>query len=146
LTSNDLGVKTLGLTSDETEKLRVFLRDYVAGFEELETLLFLVRAPRRPWTAADLATSLNLPKDAIENALGDLSQDLVTREPGADGRSTHRYVPRYDLEPLVELLRRAYDEQRVTVMRLMSANALERVRTAAARRLADAFRVERSKK
>jgi hypothetical protein len=47
---------------------------------------------------------------------------------------------------LVAELERAYSEQRLAIIQAMSANAFERVRGAAAQRLADAFRLEKSKK
>jgi len=133
------------LTNEETEELRLFLRDNVSSFEELETLLFLARAPRRAWPVADVAAALSLSDDAIRTAVAGLPSSLLVREEGASA-PVCRYAAGPDLQPVVERLLRAYDERRVVILQIMSANAMERVRSAAARHLADAFRLERSKK
>jgi hypothetical protein len=136
------------LTSDETEELRPFLRDNVSSFEELETLLFFVRAPRGVWSAADVAPAVRLPEEAIETALDALVKagNFLQQAMGADGRRGYRLASSEETLRLLETLRRAYDEERVRVMQIMTSNALERVRSAAARRLADAFRLGRGKK
>jgi hypothetical protein len=128
--------------------LRVFLRDHVSSFEELEVLLFFVRAPRRTWSVAELAAALNLSSEVVESALGQLASASapITATSGGTTSVTHRYMPNVEEERLLDGLRRAYDEQRLTILQLMSANAMERVRSMAARRLADAFRLDRSKK
>jgi len=134
------------LTNDEIEQLREFLREHVSSFEELESLLFFARAPRRAWTLVDVATALNVAHESAEAALHLLLEKFVAREVGAGSRALYRYAPRADLDSLVECLRRAYDEERLTVVQIMTANALRRVRSSAARQLADAFRLERTKK
>jgi hypothetical protein len=132
------------LTSDEAEELKAFLRDNVSGFEELETLLFFVRAPRRAWTCADVAAPLKASEELVEGALKSLTQMVVIAE--EKGPSSYRYAPPAGLEPLLERLLKAYDEQRLTVVQMMTANAIERVRSSAAHRLADAFRVRGRKR
>jgi len=144
LTSNFFGGKNFDLTSDDTEELRVFLRDHVSGFEELEILLFFVRSERRPWSAAELRAALNLSQELIRAALAQL---VTAAAPiTGDTAGTYRYTPDSRSERLLEVLRRAYDEERLTILQLMSSNALERVRRAAALRLANAFRLKASKK
>lgn len=127
------------MTSDETEQLRTFLRENVFSFEELETILFFARAPRRAWGCADVAAVLNLSDDLIEGALDGLTRSLLKRD---DAEGSYRYAPPAELEPIVEKLRQAYEEHRIAVVQLMAANSIERVRSSAARRLADAFRLK----
>jgi hypothetical protein len=146
LTSNDLGAKEPGLTNEETGELREFLRQHVSSFEELEALLFFVRGPRRAWALSDVASALKLSEEMTEAALAGISEAFVTRDTGVGSRATFRYAPRADLEPLAERLQRAYAEERLTIVQIMSTNAMQRVRSSAARRLAEAFRLERSKK
>jgi DNA-binding MarR family transcriptional regulator len=134
------------LTSDETENLRVFLRDHVSSFEELEVLLFFVRGPRHACSLADLGEALSLSKELLKMALAQLMAAGLPIS-SADGSSeSYRYTPDAQSEQILESLRDAYDEQRLTILRIMSSNAMERVRSTAARRLADAFRLDRSKK
>jgi hypothetical protein len=134
------------LTSDETEELRAFLLDHVSSFEGLEVLLFFERAPRRGWSVSDLAAGLDISDELVQVALDEL---IGARAPiesiGAPSNKSYRYVASGQDERLLAALQRAYDERRVTVLKLMSSNAVERVRSAAARRLADAFRLDRSK-
>lgn len=136
------------MTSDETEQLRAFLRDHISGFEELEVLLFFVRAPRRPWSASELVASLNLSEVLVRSALEQLVSAAapLTLDGEAGSAKSYRYTPDAPTERLLEVLRLAYDEERLSILQLMSSNAMERVRSAAAQRLANAFRLKRSKK
>ena len=135
------------MTSVETDALQAFLREHVSSFEELETLLFLARAPRRSWSAEELAAALKLPEDNVGAALdGLIAVGSLLEASAASGSVAYRYAPAPALQPLLERLRIAYDEERVLILQLMTSNALQRVRSAAAQRLADAFRLQRDKK
>lgn len=139
---------TPGLTSDEFEELRVFLRDHVSSFEELEALLFFMRSPLQPWSCADVAVAIKLPDDLVQNALEALvvANGILERRAPAGQEQVFLYSPPAALGPILSKLQRAYDEQRLRIVQIMSSNAMERVRNSAARRLADAFRLDRSKK
>jgi hypothetical protein len=134
------------LTSEELEELRLFLRENAAGFEHLEALLFFARSERRAWTSREVSAALNLPEDTLRAAMAELSRTSPIVEVGTGNSMAYRYAPSVDFEEQVEKLRSAYDQQRVAVLQLMSANAIERLRSAAARRLADAFHLDRRKK
>lgn len=136
------------MTSDEFEELRVFLRDHVSSFEELEALLFFMRAPRRPWSCADVALAIRLQDDLVQSALEALvaADGILERTAQAGKDQAFRYSPPAELDPVLAKLQRAYDEQRLRIVQIMSSNAMDRVRSSAARRLADAFRLERNKK
>lgn len=136
------------MASDQIEELRAFLRDNVSTFEELETLLFLMRAPPSPHTVADVAGALGMTKEMAQDALdGLLAASVGLERASAPGEApAYRYAPPHEQQELLNRLKRTYDEQRFTIVQIMSSNAVERVRSLAARRLADAFRLERSKK
>ena len=129
-------------------ELADFMRDHVSSYEELHALLLLAGAPARAWSCAEMADSLKISMDLVTTALDGLLQvgGLVSSE--RQGAATvYRYAPTSDFaRKQVADLQRAYAEDRMDVVQVMTANAMERVRGAAARRLADAFRFERSKK
>jgi len=136
------------LTSDEFDELRVFLRDHVSSFEELEALLFFMRAPRRPWTTAEVAAAIKLQDNLVQSAVEALAQADGILQPASQAGQPlgYRYSPPVALQGVLAKLERAYDEQRLRIVQIMSSNAMERVRSSAARRLADAFRLERRNK
>lgn len=148
LTSKYRGRKNRNLTVDDLEELRTFLRDHVSGFEELEVLLFMARSSGRVWSIPEVAKSLNLAEELTGGALEALAKNdkLLQRSSGVAGSPAFRYAPAPELQPLLTELQRAYDEERLNIVQIMSSNAVERVRSSAARRLADAFRLDRSKK
>ncbi len=143
---DDMNVPTCPLTYGEVEELRTFLRDYVSSFEQLAALLLLARSPRRSWRSSDVSTALDLPEEIVDGALAAMSERLVLRQRSAGARPIHHYAPHAELEPLIERLGNAYCEHRLTIVQLMTSNAMDRVRGAAAQRVADALRQERSKK
>ncbi len=135
------------MLSEQSQRLGRFLRDHVSGYEELETLLFVAREATQDWTDSEVAASLNVPIEPISSALASLLSTGIVEAAQRGELTAYRYAPKSDrLREEVAALQRAYSEQRLIVMQLMSANALERVRGAAKRRLADAFRIERPKK
>ena len=135
------------LIAEQPERLRRFLRDHVSGYEELEALLFVAREVGQDWTDFEVAGSLNVPVESIASALESLLSTGMIEVVRRGNLIAYRYAPKTDIarEEVVEL-QRAYSEQRLAVMQMMSANALERVRTAALQRFADAFRLEGGKK
>jgi hypothetical protein len=135
------------LIAEQSERLRLFLWDHVPGYEELQALLFVARAAGQDWTDFEVAESLNVPVEPISSALESLVSTGMVEAVRRGNLTAFRYAPKTDnLREAVVELQRAYSEQPLTVMQMMSTNAMERVRTAALRRFADAFRLERSKK
>jgi phosphoribosylcarboxyaminoimidazole (NCAIR) mutase len=131
-----------------SDRLREFLREHVSSFEELETLLLLAGASGRAWSDSEVAAALNGPVETVTAALSSLSlvDGLLTVSEQAGGLR-YQFSPRSaQLGQLIGELAALHAEQRLTLMQLMSSNALERVRGAAMRRLADAFRLDRPKK
>lgn len=124
-----------------------FLRDNVSSYEELNALLLLSRAPVRAWALAEAAESLNVPLELMKTALAALCASGILVEAAGESSKSYRYAPSGKLlAEQVAALQQAYVEQPMDVVQAMTANAIERVRSSAARRLADAFRFERSKK
>jgi uncharacterized tellurite resistance protein B-like protein len=137
-----------GLSTQPSDQLRAFLREYVSSYEELEALLLLVRHAERAFSDSEVAAALNVATDAISPALerlASLEELLSVSERG--GAAHYQFAPKTaQLAELSRELLQLHTEQRLTLVQMMSANALERVRAAAMRRLADAFRLERPKK
>ena len=104
MTSNHLAGKRQALTPEDSERLRRFLRDHVTSFEELETLLFLARAPERAFSLSELSASLRLPEDGIENALRQLCNGLVSRQTEGASPPCFRYGARPELDARVQAL------------------------------------------
>jgi hypothetical protein len=136
------------LVSTPSELLQAFLRDSIGSYEELEALLLLARENHRSWTASELADALKVQVDGITMALDELA--AVEGLLDVDSEAAQRrftYAPKSRLlRQVVEELATAYADQRLAIVQLMSANALDRVRGAAMRRLANAFRIERPKR
>ncbi|MFZ5890719.1 MAG: hypothetical protein ACOY0T_06675 [Myxococcota bacterium] len=120
--------------------LRVFLSERVESFEELEALL-LLRGAGVPLTTFDLSERLGLSEASTSLAL----QALVTRgllrslESGAAARYWYSAENPFDSD--VERLAATYRNERMLVVELMAKNALARIRSAALRTFAEAFRV-----
>jgi DNA-binding MarR family transcriptional regulator len=131
-----------------SEFLQAFLHDSISSYEELETLLLLVREHHRGWSDGELAAALGIRVEDATRAVDQLTSVAglleVTREP--DQRRI-QYAPKSKMmRQVVEELAVANVEQRLAIVQLMSANALERVRGAAVRRLANAFRIRGPKR
>jgi acetolactate synthase small subunit len=136
------------LSGEPGEELRQFLHDSVKSFEELEALLFLARHPDQDFSAEAVTATLGATVGSIDEALEELARvgELVNMTRAGMVR-VYRYAPRDEsIRRRVAELEAAYNERRMTIVQMLSANALERVRRAAMRRLADAFRIERGKK
>lgn len=136
------------MASDDSEDLRAFLLDHVSSFEELEALLLLMRVAPGQRTVSEVAAALGLTEEMAQTALDGLlaASPVLERTAGAGQQAAYRYSRANEHAELLLRLKRTYDEQRLTVVAIMSSNALERLRGAAARRLADAFRLNNSKK
>lgn len=119
------------------EDVRALLRTCVGSYEELEVLLLLAREPGDAVTAAAVADRVRAPVPVVAAALGTLvGAGLV--EAGPDG-ATFRYLPSTDLGAAVAQLVEEARENPVAIIRVMSANAIERIRMSAVDMFADAF-------
>lgn len=131
-----------------TESLGDFLRRFVSNYDELSLLLRLASAGERAFSRVELGAETELSLDRVDSALAGLvrGESLVEMRLHS-GEPRYRFHPRSpSLAASVQQLRIAYDERRLEVVQIMSANALQRVRTTAAWRLKEAFRPESGKK
>jgi len=129
-----------------SEDLLDLLRRRVGSLEALECLLLVRRERERKWASFEIARELGIPEGMVDTTLAAMkAAALVVRE-GAAGGATWRYAPRgAELEAIVDRLARVYEERRLEVMRILSAQAMERLRSSAARAFADAFVIGRKK-
>lgn len=125
--------------------VRAFLRDHIESYEQLEILLLLRRRPGEALTARALMDRMELPRDTVEESLDGLARaGCVTA--GARSGEPVRYAPRdATLAATIDGLAAAYEDSRLAIIKLMSANAIERVRSAAIHTFADAFVIGRKK-
>lgn len=125
-------------------ELREFLLSHVKTYEQLEILILLGKAQDSAWTVQNLSKLAKIPVASAQDALRELGEDAVVTPdancPGAFALSTP------DVSRLVAVLARLYEENRLLVMRLMNENALERMRTDAARAFSSAFVIRRKGK
>jgi len=119
--------------------VQVFLRNHIESYEELEMLL-LVRRLRGQWHSLPALTAqLPLPGIGDETA-----EALVARRLLATRRTSpetlYSYAPADPaLELVVARLAQTYAMVPLAVMKLMTANALDRLRASALQTFADAF-------
>jgi hypothetical protein len=115
------------------------LRQYIETFEDLEVALALTRAGVQGRSPAGLAAELNLPDAMVAGAVERMIRLGLIRSAG--GAGDRLMIDRSDPQraAAIDELVEQYTSDRVTVMAQMSANALERVRTAAVRAFARAF-------
>lgn len=148
LTSNHCRATRPCLIGKPDEHLRLFLHDSVKSYEELEALLFLARHENRDFSAEAVTSALNATAGSLDEALEELaSVGGIVEVTQRSGALLYRYAPRDEFtRQRVTDLDAAYAERRMSVVQMLSANALERVRRAAMRRLADAFLLGRGKK
>lgn len=121
--------------------VRALLDKHITSFEGLELVLLLRRAPpEKWWSAAEASEHVRIPVDlAMSELEGLVSSGLVARSEAA-AKPLYQYAPATDeLEQAVDELERVFQEQRPALLSLMSANAIERVRSAAATAFSDAF-------
>jgi hypothetical protein len=126
--------------------LQAFLYDCIENYEQLELLVFLHGDATRWWTAGECATQLGIPESLVAIALDDLvGRQLAERRP--ETVACYRYAPgSLELDYKSNLLARHYQQNRFEIVKLMSANAIERLRTSALRTFAEAFVIRRDER
>jgi hypothetical protein len=123
--------------------VRVFLREHIETYEQLELLLQLRRQPVETWSAQALAELGSYPLDLVEEALEGLARAGTVARASA---GQVRYAPSDAAQQAaIDALASAYQQNPLAVIKLMSANSIERVRTAAILTFAEAFVIGRKK-
>lgn len=126
---------------DIAEDVRWLLGECIRSYEALEALLLLQREQSvSAWGVGAVARALRVSEQVADEALADLHRrGLLAMEDGTHG-PLYRYEPASaELARATDALARAYAGRPLAVVRLMSENAIARVRTSASRALADAF-------
>jgi hypothetical protein len=117
----------------ELERLLV---EHIASFDKLE-LLALACRDRVTWTPKAASAQLHLPEGMVEIALAEMgATGLLIRE-GDGFRFPTTGAP---LVVLAERLCKLYDDDRFTVLQILTRAAFKRIRLTAAHTFADAFR------
>jgi len=132
---------------DVDEEVREFLRANVRSYEQLEILLALRHAPR-DWTLAELTRELHLSDTAAAYAIEALQRSglIEARSAAGGGVRTFSYTATGNTPARVlDLVANDLRDRPATLLRVMSAQAVERVRTGAARAFADAFVLRKDK-
>jgi hypothetical protein len=130
--------------------MRRLLAGPIDSFEKLELLLALVEATR-PLTFADLERATSIPLATVREVVGDLSRANLVAIESADAGDLEgagkivRLVPKADDATALNDLAKLYEEDRLLVVKALSAVAMERIRGMAARTFADAFQLRGKK-
>ena len=126
------------------DEVRDFLRDHVSTYEELEALVFLARRRRRSATAAEVGAGARMPTLIAVKALDDLRRGGLVDEVREDRRTSYVFWPATpELARVAERFVEVYEANPVDVIQLMSAAALDRLRSTASRAFAEAFVIRR---
>jgi len=112
-----------------TAEVQDFLRDRILSYEQLETLLLLRRRREESLSAKAVAERLHVSEQAATDVLGHLScQNLLEVRVGKECVLFSYQPENADVESVVEQLADSYKSNRLVVMNLMNANAMDRVR------------------
>lgn len=127
------------------EEVRVFLRDHIDSYEDLEVLL-LLRREHTGWTSEALCTRLNSTATLIERTLATLVRSRLVNVSHPPTPPSYAYADDDAArDATICALERAYREEPIQIIQLMSTNAIERLRTGAMRAFADAFILRKDK-
>ena len=116
------------------------LRERISGLIELDVLLCMRGDATRSWTAPTLANLVGLPEEWAEEALVALRGAELIEE--AEGGTERRFFYRPttpDLEAAVTTLAHAYEDRPDYVARILTEDAISRVRWSASQAFPAAF-------
>jgi hypothetical protein len=125
--------------SDLPADVRALIHEHIESYEHLETLLLLRRERYEQWTSESLAARLHVRAELIAAALATLKTSGLVEATGADPTRFAYRAASSGLDAAVGHLEREYAERPILVIQQMSANSIERLRTAALHTFADAF-------
>lgn len=132
--------------SELPEDVCALLCAHIESYEQLEILLELRRERTRSWSAHELSSRLHLSSPLAAGALASLqARSLVRALPPRPDPKYAYSPPSPAVDAAVGNLAQQYAEHPLRVIKLMSANAIERVRTAALHTFADAFILRKDK-
>ena len=123
------------------EAVLELLRTRVQALEDVETLLLVSDGSIRSWTASEAAELLRSPVDPTLAALQRLHSVGLVESPS---NGLYRYSPTTpEQRNAVEELRSCYATNRLAILKQLNVQAMEQMRTAMLRTLAEAFRLRR---
>jgi hypothetical protein len=127
------------------KNVHAFLRNCVESYEQLELLLFLRENAAVEWPMSEITERKRFPADETEEAVrGLLAAGCIAER--TEPRRAIRYAPRDEGQAeAIDQLAAAYAARPLAIIKLMNANAIERVRSAAMDTFADAFVLGRKK-
>jgi hypothetical protein len=132
--------------SDLPDDVHALLDEHVESYEQLETLLLLRRERYEEWTIEGMAERLHVRAELIETALAGLKLGGLVEATGV-APARFAYRPKTSaLDAAAGRLEREYAERPILVIQLMSANSIERLRTATLHTFADAFVLKKKDK
>jgi hypothetical protein len=121
------------------QDLQDFVRAAIESYEHLATLLRLHRGRNRDWSEDELVSTLGIPAPLVQAALRGLCERHLIAVTRDESVLRYRYAAAGASDALVERLGIEFAHNPARLMRLLSACAIERVRTAAIRAFADSF-------
>jgi hypothetical protein len=125
------------------EEIRSLLRDRIPSHEQLEVLLLMHSDPARQWAIEEFSDNLRISVILAEEAVQHLAAAGLVELFRQPGKALRARGPLPAYAGLVDRLAQVYRDARLEVVMLMSANAIERMRTGAVRAFADAFVIKR---
>lgn len=121
--------------------VRSFIAEQIDSVAQLELLLLLHGDATKTWSAAEAALKLCTAAEMTATLLAELTQRGLLTVVGAP-ELRYSYAPRTkQLAQLVSALAQLYHERRVTVITLIYAQPVDKLRS-----FADAFRIRQDKK
>jgi len=121
------------------EDVQALLRASVESYEHLAVLLLVHREPTQGWSVLELAQRLSIPAQLVEPSVVDLFRAGLLRASSEEALVRYRYSADSCVHVTIARLAREYTENPAQVVRVLNANAIERVRTSALQTFADAF-------
>ena len=113
------------------EDLRELLRQHVESIDQLEVLALLCRESPRSWSVDDVAARLQLPAHAAHTALRHLSSSGLLAVAALDAAEFSYRPLSAELQARTERLLQLYATERAVVLRVLSRNAIARLRAGA---------------
>jgi hypothetical protein len=110
--------------------IRRLLFERVETYDQLEVLLWFCSGNGGPQSAPDAVTALSLPEPAVTDALIALTKAGLLRRVAGSARSLYEPKTR-ELDAAVKALALLYEQDRVQVIRIMSAQSIARLRSSA---------------
>lgn len=128
------------------DDVRALLHEHIESYEQLEVLLLLLRERHEEWTIARLAARLHVREELIGSALEGLKAGGLVAISATTPAPRFAYRPASSgMDVAAGRLEREYLDRPIRIIQLMSANAIERLRTAALHTFADAFVLNKKK-